>query len=90
MRQSAHCFFGCRGCRCITRVVAVLQAYVLIVVIVATLGTHFDVSLAGLSFHDTVLIMRQGRRSEATEAVVFLQAKNLFLAGRTSVGCDGL
>ena len=34
------------------------------------------------------LVMRQSRGSEATEAVFAFRQKSLFLAGRTSVGCQ--
>ena len=32
--------------------------------------------------------MRQGRGSEATEAVFAFRQKSLFIAGRTSIGCQ--
>ena len=35
-----------------------------------------------------VVVMRQGRESEVTEAVFCLQPKSLFIAGRTSIGCQ--
>ena len=37
---------------------------------------------------DTCIIMRQGRRSEATEAVLAFRQKSLFVTGRTSMGCQ--
>ena len=34
------------------------------------------------------IIMRQGRGIEATETVFCVEAKSLFIAGRTSIGCQ--
>ena len=41
-----------------------------------------------IRFTCNIFTMRQGRGSEATEAVFCLQAKKLFIAGRTSIGCQ--
>ena len=44
--------------------------------------------VCGLRFLIILLRMRKGRASDATDAVFAFRQKSLFIAGRTSIGCQ--